>query len=83
MKTSRILLPFGVVIMAVAAAFATHQKPSQTEALAAFWEKQSVSNCVQIDCSTTNTGSNCQLTYPIHSNASCNQTADVTGLKRP
>lgn len=83
MKTKRLFLPVTAMVIGIAGAASINAKPAQSAALAAFWERQSASSCNEIECSTTNTGANCQLSYPIHSNSNCNSVANVEGLKRP
>lgn len=79
-----LFLPLIAAFIAVGGAFATSsQSEVSEEALATFWEEQSASSCPSLECSSTNLGIACKQSYDIHSNGSCNQVANVSGLKRP
>lgn len=81
---NRLFLPLMAAMIAVGGAFATGVQSSDSRvALATFWEEQSTSDCSQLECSEDNTGAACKQSYEIHSNASCNQVANVSALRRP
>jgi hypothetical protein len=81
---SKLFMPLVAAMFAAGAAFATNQHPAASEKnLATFWEEQGASSCSELECSEDNSGIACKQSYEIHSNASCNQVANVSALRRP
>ncbi len=81
---SKLFMPVIAALFAAGAAFATNKQPvAEGQNLATFWEEQSASSCSELECSEDNSGIACKQANEIHSNASCNQVANVSALRRP